>query len=206
MTRKLLWNVVRWVADLSWQEAKESDVPVSIYNHISEQRLPLEVITEKEAGAVDLNRATQGGTDLIRLQSQCPRAALVRYRLGVRPLNQRELGLDPAERGVIVHHVLELVWQQIENSKALAKLSDLSLESLVKTSIKQANQRFRIQSGCGEGFFDTHSRWLQSLILEWFALEKSRELPFEVLHTEKQVNLTLGKIRPALYRRSHRSV
>ena len=61
-----------------------------------------------------------GGADLFRDQSQCPFRAFARHRLHSRELAEADIGLDAAQRGTLLHQLMEKIWSQLESRDKLA--------------------------------------------------------------------------------------
>ena len=51
-----------------------------------------------------------GGADVLKDQGACPFRAFVKRRFAAQPLNRTEWGLDAAQRGSLLHSVLEAIW------------------------------------------------------------------------------------------------
>ena len=135
--------------------------------------------------------AAAGGTGLIQRQSACPRSAFLRDRLGAGDHLFNQPGLDPARRGILVHRVLDAVWRKLENSARLSETDEAALDELLRKTIAAASHPERRISGCGDAFFRTQQAWLLDTLREWFALERARAEPFEVVAREEKVELQL---------------
>lgn len=148
-------------------------------------------VIDDDRGPPHPGGAVPGGTGLIRLQSQCPRSAFLGYRLGAmdHPFNQP--GLDPARRGTLVHRLLDVVWRRLGNSRVLANTGDEALDVILLDAIAASSARDRAISGCGDGFFEAQQQWLLDTLREWFALERARTAPFEVVAREEKATLQL---------------
>ena len=59
--------------------------------------------------------AQVGGAALIAAQANCPFAAVARFRMGARPLEEPSFTLDAALAGTLVHELLQRVWQTEES-------------------------------------------------------------------------------------------
>ncbi len=79
------------------------------------------------------------GTRAIELQSRCPFRAYAQLRLGADPLEAPVPGITPRERGRMLHRALELLWQGLGGSVALAAArADQSLPDLINAGVAQA--------------------------------------------------------------------
>jgi probable DNA repair protein len=136
----------------------------------------------------------KGGARLIEDQAACPFRAYARHRLGADDREPRDQGLDPADRGRLVHSILESLWKQVQTSENLAALSELELGRMLDHCISSQSRKFYRTSGVKSGFFNAQSSWLKKLLLEWFAIEQQRQLGFTVVASELPVTLDLGEI------------
>jgi ATP-dependent helicase/nuclease subunit B len=79
------------------------------------------------------------GTRAIELQSRCPFRAYAQLRLGADPMESPLPGITPRERGRMLHRALELLWQGLGDSQALAAArADQSLGWRIDDAIVQA--------------------------------------------------------------------
>jgi len=60
-----------------------------------------------------------GGTRTLELQSLCPFRAAAELRLGAAPVAEPVPGLDRRERGQVLHHALQRLWQGLRDSRTL---------------------------------------------------------------------------------------
>lgn len=127
-----------------------------------------------------------GGTGLIRAQAQCPFQAFAQYRLGALKLETPSAGVDALVRGTIVHDALRRVWGVLKDSAALHNTADEALEDLCAAASEAA-----VEAACGKhARFGPKLKALEArrttvLLLEWFALERERTDPFEVVLMEE---------------------
>jgi probable DNA repair protein len=79
------------------------------------------------------------GTRAIELQSSCPFRAYAQLRLGAEVLESPQPGITPRERGRMLHRALELLWQRLGSSVALASArASASLAVHIDECIAQA--------------------------------------------------------------------
>jgi ATP-dependent helicase/nuclease subunit B len=76
-----------------------------------------------------------GGTTVLAYQAQCPFRAFAAYRLHARVNHPPSSGLSDAERGQVMHRMLEIIWKTLANQAALLKLSETDLSQLIDTAI-----------------------------------------------------------------------
>lgn len=136
-----------------------------------------------------------GGTTLLANQAKCPFSAFAAHRLHAKRLNTTTDGPNLMERGIIIHKVMELIWQQLKNQAALLALSEQELIELIAQAINTAIQPYQ--------FSRTHSfssliqqveRYrLQRLVASLVLWEKQRT-PFVIAALEQQYHLNIGGI------------
>lgn len=137
----------------------------------------------------------RGGSAVFQYQAACPFRAFAELRLGARPLEQAEIGLDARTRGSLLHRILERVWQQLGNHDGLLARSSTELQALVGEAVAQALEHIALQHPftLTERFREVEAERLQRLVLDWLALE-ARRAPFVGVETEQEYLANLGGI------------
>lgn len=105
-------------ADPSWQHALFAARPV------------LEVRADDCAPPLQ-ERVARGGARTLELQSLCAFRAQATLRLRAEPLARVGSGLEPADRGKLLHRVLEAIWLELGDQARLLAMSASALESRV---------------------------------------------------------------------------
>ena len=157
----------------------------------------LEVLPDAAAPPVcDAELASlRGGSGLLEDQSHCPFRAFARRRLQVEPLPAAAVGLSSAERGALLHHVLYILWGELEDSSALAALRPEAEEQLVRAAVEQALDTLPARRRGGQrALIELERRRLQDLVREWLAVERSRTEAFVVYRREEGVQLSLDRL------------
>ncbi len=156
---------------------------------------------------------TAGGADILRMQSACPFQAFASRRLGAKPLDDAERGLDAIDRGNILHRVLESLWSKetpvypplktrddLINAKAGGYLS-----AILEHHIDNAFRDYSSSSGHEEWALAYHrieKERLHFRLSQWLDYEMKRP-PFTVEEQEKttkpqinglQLNLRVDRI------------
>lgn len=85
----------------------------------------------------------KGSTGLLAKQSKCPFQAFAAHRLHAQQGNPAFDGLNPLERGQLVHKALECFWQQVIDQKRLLAMSEDELSELISNSIDLALDPYR---------------------------------------------------------------
>jgi len=154
----------------------------------------LESVVDNFAAPVD-GEVLRGGSQIIKLQSLCPFRAFAELRLGARPANQATIGMTAAERGSIIHKVLEYVWKDISSHASLMNLSEKSLNRLISKSVSKSLEHYISNTSVDipKHFMGLEQNRLEGLIKEWMEIEKQRQA-FTVLSTEKNVEIDISGI------------
>ncbi len=122
----------------------------------------------------------RGGSTLFQLQAACPFRAFLEIRLGAREMEAPEPGLDPRQRGTLVHYVMKELWDQLGSQARLRMMSDSEREAAVLTAVDKAMER---ENNVPERFAGLERGRLQRLIGNWLDKELERA-PFQVIERE----------------------
>jgi ATP-dependent helicase/nuclease subunit B len=136
-----------------------------------------------------------GGTGLFRDQAACPFRAVARHRLGSKPLETPRPGLDAADRGSLLHAMLALVWQKLEDREHLAAADAESLAKLLGECADEALAQVRGASAeaLGGRFGELERARLARVAGEWLAMELRRP-DFTVVAREEKREVTFGGV------------
>jgi probable DNA repair protein len=156
----------------------------------------LERVVDPGPPPVAAGHTSGGGTSIFKLQAACPFRAFATLRLHARPLQSVDGGLDPAQRGKLLHHVLEGFWKRARTSKALHDWPEDLRAEVLSEAVEEAllagkKERPDVLFGA---FLDLERQRLTELTLEWLALEAQRS-PFMVRDTERGVELEFGGVK-----------
>lgn len=178
------------------RDENASDVQFSDYRLFLSASGELEPFTDIAAPPLKKGEAIPGGTGVMKSQAACPFSAFVQYRLGARPLEFPVSGIDAADRGILVHKVLELVWKSLENQKQLLSKNPEALSAVVSESAANAvaaMARERPQAFTGR-FAGMETQRLEALVLQWLEQDAARSF-FDVVATEWRLSVDVGPIR-----------
>jgi ATP-dependent helicase/nuclease subunit B len=142
---------------------------------------PMEALSETlgpSFQAVD-TETLRGGAALFRDQAACPFQAFAKWRLQVDTVGEPSLGPDAIERGIITHHILEMLWTQLTDQASLLALDDAALTALLTPMIEQALQDAQI----AKTWWPLEKQRLAQQIKVWLEAEKARP-PFKVVAQE----------------------
>lgn len=155
----------------------------------------LEVIPRKLPPAIPAGSAVRGGVTVFADQAACPFRALARHRLGARLLEEPDERIDPRDRGELLHHALELFWQECVEHARLLALAPAERMALVERCVEAAGQRFL----AGRDDLPAYFRRLElqrarEVLADWVQREAERA-PFRVLEREVAREVVCGGLR-----------
>ena len=145
----------------------------------------LESFEDRQAPPVTPGKV-RGGTRVLADQAACPFRAFARWRLGAEALEEPVEGLDPRDRGKLLHALMREIWSRIRSSS--------NLNNNLETVIAQAAQIAVKEMGLEGRFAELERERLARLAREWLEVEK-RRAPFEVLFVEQQRDLTVSGLQ-----------
>ena len=137
----------------------------------------------------------RGGSSLFRDQSACPFRAFARHRLLARTPEEPGEGVDPSQRGQLVHDALAVFWQTVESQHALLALDAPALKGLLETAVDTALNRFleHRPEAPGRRLLALERERTLIVLEELLALERQRA-PFRVIEVEKAYTFHIGGI------------
>lgn len=140
-----------------------------------------------------------GGTGLLKAQAICPAWAYFQYRLHARALKVPVNGLDAAERGTLVHAVLEQFWRN-RGLQDLQAMDDNAFEAALVAAVSAGLEAYALS--CDEvlspAFRTLEAARLHRLLRGWLLFEKTREQDFEVLVSEQRQTITIEGVEITL--------
>jgi len=136
-----------------------------------------------------------GGSQIFKLQSACPFRAFAESRLDARPMTEASLGLDPAERGSLIHQVLENFWSKLKDQQTLLELSEDELKRFISECVGKAITHYekRLHINVSNRFRMLEQNRLQAFVYDWMLIEKQRPY-FSVINTEQKVSLLIRNL------------
>jgi ATP-dependent helicase/nuclease subunit B len=153
----------------------------------------LEAVEQGQAPPVAEGTRVRGGTGVFKQQAACPFRAFAEYRLGAVALDEPEPGLNAAERGTLLHAVLEQVWDNLTSQANLLRLSVEEERQLVEAAVTHGVARMataRPQTFT-ERFLSLEKSRLARLVHAWLVLERERAA-FSVIKPEVQGSIVVG--------------
>ncbi len=150
----------------------------------------LEVISDSQAPPLAADERARGGTSLLQEQSNCPFRAFAIRRLLAREDQGPNEPLAPTERGKIVDHALQLIWEQLQHSEELNRpdLADVvsgAVDEAMASELRSSNDPWTVR------FRALERKRTIEVLTEWLALEAGRK-PFHVIGHQLPVTVNLG--------------
>ncbi|BDC51980.1 hypothetical protein F183_A42950 [Bryobacterales bacterium F-183] len=155
---------------------------------------PLEHLTDHAGPPILPGTKQRGGTRILLLQAACPFRAFAEMRLHLRPLESGEPGLNPRDRGRLLHDSLQMIWSHLQGSERLLATSPAELRELVEGSIRQCQALYPPQDAFERELLELECERLTAVLLEWLESEKKRA-PFVVIGHEQARTIELGSLR-----------
>jgi ATP-dependent helicase/nuclease subunit B len=155
----------------------------------------IETLEDNRAPSLSAGVRVSGGTQMFQNQAACPFRAYGIHRLGARGLEDGADGLDPRERGSLVHQALSVLWRDIGSLEILLALSAAALVERTASAVNAAvdalcRARPDVMS---VAFAALERERLTSLLLRLAVLEKQR-VPFEVVACEDSRALSIAGV------------
>jgi RecB family exonuclease len=150
--------------------------------------------------AIDETSGRSVSSYTLEAQANCPFQAYGRYRLGAQAWPEVRPGLDPRERGNLVHEALRCFWDAVCDSETLRSLDqETALPQAIARAVAKAlavlpEERWRMMP---EFVHAAEAQCLHQLLKAWLALESQRP-PFTVLAREDRLGLELAGLTLAL--------
>jgi ATP-dependent helicase/nuclease subunit B len=144
-----------------------------------------------------------GGYSVIRDQAACPFRAFAARRLNAEELNRNDWGLSAAERGLLLHRVMELLWSPEKGRMHTlgdleAAIAEGRLGEVIEGAIADVFAQLMKEHGGDTwmaAYLKSEQRRLRVRLEEWLANEAKR-VPFTVEATEKVLdNVSVGGLK-----------
>ena len=176
------------VAGGAWPVAGEGESP-SEWVVKMRGAVKMEELRDDHAPPVVAETMQPGGATLFKDMAACPFRAFAKHRLGARPLERADLGVNKRDQGNAAHKALALIWNELGNHTRLMELAPDSLRELISRSVAAAIEQ--LGSGIGRSL---ERRRLEKILAEWLELEKLRNW-FTVQATEQDHLVSLGGLQ-----------
>lgn len=140
------------------------------------------------AHAWPAGQPARGGAGLLTAQANCPFLGFASGRLQSAALDPPAAGLDARSHGILLHHALQIVWTELQDSAGLQR-RQASVPALVQSAVQQsvAELRARRITRLPERLWEIESRRCCELIGQLLGQEALRE-PFSVAQLEQELH------------------
>lgn len=138
---------------------------------------------------------TSGGAMILELQSRCPFRAQAELRLHARQMPQVSLGIEPRDRGTLLHRVLAGIWSELKGQRALLETDDAALGERIRAiAIRHAAQMLRPATPSRGRLAALEIDSVVHQILALMAIERTRA-PFIVRMAEQGERFEIGGLQ-----------
>lgn len=138
-----------------------------------------------------VNETLSGGSYALANQAKCPFKAFAEHRLKAHSTPKPSEGIDPKERGKVIHRAMELLWTSLQSQEQLLSLEPSALKHLIDGSINQALSEM---SAAHPKFTQTvEIRRLKKLIHACLDWERQRP-PFKIAALEQSFSINLAGV------------
>jgi len=147
-----------------------------------------------------------GGADVLKDQGACPFRAFAKRRFAAQPLNRTEWGLDAAQRGKLLHSVLEAIWSP-ESPERFRMLSLDDLRNVIAARCLDEALRYHIgnvfeslvrehaEDAWMQAYLESEQQRLLLRLRQWMQDEAERQ-PFDVEKREERLdNVSVGDLK-----------
>ncbi|WP_010597169.1 PD-(D/E)XK nuclease family protein [Rickettsiella massiliensis] len=179
-------------------EVQASFLQLLPYQSLSEkiwQQRVLETYIHEYAPPLSESEPHRGGASLLKKQAACPFQAFAYFRLNAKFYPIPQAGLNPIERGQLLHEALEIFWNRLQNQTNLQQMNAVSLEESLQFALETVIKRWRIKKPFT---WKAHFSQLEKIrlrqrldtLIEW---EKKRPVFYAVRHEQKQT-FSIGQL------------
>jgi ATP-dependent helicase/nuclease subunit B len=142
----------------------------------------------------------RGGTSILKNQAACPFRAFVTHRLVSEIPEEPQPGLDAAERGTLIHKVMEIVWSRLISHSGLVEADETEREHIVLDAARTALDQFtqKKPDTLTPRFREIELERLVTLVMQWLHFEETRH-SFTVLHPEAERVVELGGLQMKVF-------
>jgi len=176
---------------------KRCNVAEIIPTEPARARIEIETISDDMPIPLPPDEVLRGGAAILQSQAACAFRAFAEKRLFASAPDAVYLGLDPSERGSLVHDVLERFWEQVQTHAALAKMTPIERTSVLSDAIDGALAQItkEVEPGWPSAYFNGERQRLLKCLGEWLNYELKRS-PFAVRSREEMLkDVTIGPLR-----------
>lgn len=178
-----------------WLVGKQQRPAASIYRQVIDNPALVDIYDDSSGVPLSTEEGGPGGASLFQEQAECPFKAYLRRRLRSDLPVEPEPGLDPMQRGTLMHRVLEKFWQAVGGSEQLQEMPEPVRQRQVELSVAAAIDGLidRVPALGNETERLLESERLEKLLGRWLQQELARE-PFTVEGFEQSLEIQVGQL------------
>lgn len=154
----------------------------------------IETIFDDVAPPIRQDEMIRGGVSVLKQQALCPFKAYAEWRLHARELEQPLPGLRASDRGNIIHKILELLWNELQDQEKLLALDETVLKDRLDKCIADIVQHSAESHQEYPQYLALEKQRLFNLIYDWLQIEKQRPA-FKVDMHEKNSRINIGPLQ-----------
>ena len=136
----------------------------------------------------------RGGTQLLKHQSACPFRAFAEHRLRADALETPASGIDPRERGNLLHDAMRRIWTELRDQPGLLRLGGAERQALVARAVAAAARR--LSPPHASRLVSLEAERAERLVGRLLDVEAARA-PFAVEGCEVRAQVAVGGIEVA---------
>lgn len=132
---------------------------------------------------------------ILELQSRCPFRSQAELRLHARQMSQVSLGIEPRDRGTLLHRVLAGIWNELKDQRTLLQIDDALLGERIRLiAERQAAQMLHPATPSRGRLTALEIESVVHQILALMAIERTRA-PFVVRMAEQGERFAIGGLQ-----------
>lgn len=145
-----------------------------------------EMFADDHGPAINTDLPVNGGAGIFRDQALCPFRAFARHRLYAESISDVDIGLNPIDRGKLVHRALQLIWDRLKDHRQLKNTSAHVLDEYVEKAVLNSIQQHArmLTETFTEHFQQLEQQRLVRLVHHCLEVDLQRPA-FTVIGTEK---------------------
>lgn len=166
----------------------------SLRRSLFDARPVLQATLDEYAPALAAERSS-GGAMILELQSRCPFRSQAELRLHARQMSQVSLGIEPRDRGTLLHRVLAGIWNELKDQRTLLQIDDALLGERIRLiAERQAAQMLHPATPSRGRLTALEIESVVHQILALMAIERTRA-PFVVRMAEQGERFAIGGLQ-----------
>jgi ATP-dependent helicase/nuclease subunit B len=141
-----------------------------------------------------------GGADVLKRQAACPFQSFAVKRLGARPMDETDWGLEARERGKAVHQILQALWEELKSRDGLRQAREENrltamIAHRVKTELQSYGKHMHERNlSWTRTYLEAEEERITSLIEQWLDYEAERA-PFSFEGGELKFPAVVGELK-----------